>query len=106
MKMVNRMDDYIKRSNAVHALCKAVHKDDVDGIIPCENQTASCLWSKTRVCDYAREIDALPSSDVIPVAWIEEQIEWLMGMGNQFTLLTAVNISSLLKMWENEVKDG
>ena len=59
------MDDYIKRSDAVHALCKAVHKDD--GEIPCENQTASCLWNRTRVCDYAREIDALPSADVVEV---------------------------------------
>ena len=67
------MDEYIKKADAVHALCKAVHKDD--GVIPCENQTASCLWSKTRVCDYAREIDALPSADVQPVRlghWIKD----------------------------------
>ena len=59
------MDDYISRKAAINALCKAVHKDD--GIIPCENQTTSCLWSGTRVCDYAREIDALPSADVVDV---------------------------------------
>ena len=52
-------DDVISRKAAKHALCKAVHKNED---IPCENQTASCLWSKTRVCDYAREIDALPSA--------------------------------------------
>lgn len=104
MKMVNRMDDYIKRSDAVHALCKAVHKDD--GEVPCENQTASCLWSKTRVCDYAREIDALPSEDVIPVSWIKEEITWLMGMGNGHAALAAVYISSLLNAWRDDVKDG
>lgn len=104
MKMVNRMDDYIKRSDAVHALCKAVHKDD--GEVPCENQTTSCLWSKTRVCDYARVIDALPSEDVIPVSWIKEKITWLMGTDNGLAALTAVNISSLLNAWRDEAKDG
>lgn len=67
------MDEYIKKADAVHALCKAVHKDD--GEIPCGNQTTSCLWSKTRVCDFAREIDAVPSADVKPVRhghWIKD----------------------------------
>ena len=98
------MIDYIKRSDAVNALCKAVHKDD--GVIPCENQTTSCLWSKTRVCDYSREIDALPSEDVIPVSWVEEQIKWLTEMDNGFAHLAAGNISSLLKTWREKVKDG
>ena len=52
------MGDLISREAVRHALCKAVHKGED---IPCENQTASCLWSKTRICDYVREIDALPS---------------------------------------------
>lgn len=50
--------DLISRQEARHALCKAVHKGED---IPCENQTASCLWTGTRVCDFVREIDALPS---------------------------------------------
>ena len=53
------MDDLISRQAAKHALCKAVHKKDE--LIPCENQTCSCLWTGTRVCDYARAIDDLPS---------------------------------------------
>lgn len=52
------MSDLIERQAARHALCKAVHKGED---IPCENQTASCLWTGTRVCDYVREIDALPT---------------------------------------------
>lgn len=51
-------NDLISRQAARHALCKAVHKGED---IPCENQTASCLWTGTRVCDYVREIDALPT---------------------------------------------
>lgn len=50
-------NDLISRQAARHALCKAVHNGED---IPCENQTASCLWTGTRVCDYVREIDALP----------------------------------------------
>lgn len=52
------MDDLISRQAAIRALCKAVHKDD--DTIPCDNQTVSCLWSKTRVCDFAREIYRVP----------------------------------------------
>ena len=50
--------DLISRQAARHALCKAVHKGED---VPCENQTASCLWTGTRVCDFVREIDALPT---------------------------------------------
>ena len=67
------MDEYIKKIDAIHALCKTVHKDDDE--IPCENQVISCLWNKTRVCDYAREIDALQPADVRPVRrghWIHD----------------------------------
>ena len=55
--------DLISRQAARHALCKAVHKGED---VPCENQTASCLWTGTRVCDFVREIDALPT--IQPVA--------------------------------------
>lgn len=47
----------------------------------------------------------MPSADVIPVAWIEEQITWLMGTGNGPAALTAVSISSLLNRWRDEAKD-
>lgn len=52
-------EDVIRREDALQALCKAVHKND--DTIPCSNQIASCLWSKTKVQDYAREIYKLPS---------------------------------------------
>lgn len=47
-----------------------------------------------------------PSADVIPVSWIEEQIKRLKEMDNGFASLAAGNISSLLKTWRDEVKDG
>ena len=65
--------DLISRQAARHALCKAVHKGED---IPCENQTASCLWTGTRVCDFVREIDALPpvQPELHEGHWIEGNI--------------------------------
>lgn len=56
-------EDAISREDALQALCKAVHKND--DTIPCRNQIVSCLWDKTKVQDYAKEILKLPS--VTPV---------------------------------------
>ena len=56
--------------------------------------------------DILEMMDNMPPADVIPISWIEEQIKWLRGTGNAFAQLTAVNISSLLKTWRDEVKDG
>lgn len=52
-------EDCIRREDALLALCKAVHKNDDN--IPCSNQRISCLWSDTKVSDYASEIKRLPS---------------------------------------------
>ena len=66
------MDDTISRQAAIQAFCKAVHKND--DTIPCDNQTVSCLWSKTRVCDFAREIYRLPTVQPEPLTDIEQRI--------------------------------
>ena len=94
--------DLIDRQAARHALCKAVHKGED---IPCENQTASCLWTGTRVCDFVREIDALPSvqpEPAIPLSWIENKIKWLKSLDNTFSEITALQISAMVKKWRDE----
>ena len=58
------MSRLLYEKDVIHALCRAVHKDKP---IPCENQACSCLWSKTRVCDYVREIGKLPSAQSEPL---------------------------------------
>ena len=75
--VVRECDDAVSRLAVRHALCKAVHKDEE---IPCENQTASCLWSKTRVCDCVREIDALP-----PVTPKRKTGKWIHEIVNNYT---------------------
>ena len=94
--------DLISRQAARHALCKAVHNGED---VPCENQTASCLWTGTRVCDFVREIDALPSvqpEPAIPLSWIENEIKWLKSLDNTFSEITALQISAMVKKWRDE----
>ena len=38
----------------------------------------------------------------IPLSWIEEQIEWLKGLDNAFSTLTATQISVMVKKWRDE----
>ena len=98
--------DLISRQAARRALCKAVHKGED---VPCENQTASCLWTGTRVCDFVREIDALPTiqpEPAIPLSWIEEYIEWLKGFDNEFANLAAAHISVMVKKWRDEQNES
>ena len=94
--------DLIDRQAARHALCKAVHNGED---VPCENQTASCLWTGTRVCDFVREIDALPTvqpEPSIPLSWIEKYIEWLKSLDNEFANLESAHISVMVKKWRDE----
>ena len=94
--------DLIDRQAARHALCKAVHNGED---VPCENQTASCLWTGTRVCDFVREIDALPTvqpEPSIPLSWVEKYIEWLKSFDNEFANLEGAHISVMVKKWRDE----
>lgn len=40
--------------------------------------------------------------DAIPAAWIENEIDWLKGLGNHFASLTAINIEAMLKRWREQ----
>ena len=98
----NTTSDLIDRQAARHALCKAVHNGED---VPCENQTASCLWTGTRVCDFVREIDALPTvqpEPSIPLSWVEKYIEWLKSFDNEFANLESAHISVMVKKWRDE----
>lgn len=66
-------EDVIRREDALQALCNAVHKND--DTIPCPNQRVSCLWSKTKVQDYAEEIYKL--SPVTPKPTKPKTSHWV-----------------------------
>lgn len=54
-----------------------------------------------------QSVKQLPSAEpVIPLSWIEAQIEWLKSLDNAFSTLTAVQISAMVNKWKDEQDDG
>ena len=101
------MIDYISRQEAIKSLLElTTFKTKRELVKRIESSIADENGRLGGVAECMDEIEDLPSEDVIPVSWIEEQIKWLRGTGNEFASLTAVNISSLLKTWRDKVKDG
>ena len=80
----------------------------IDGYVYKQTAIDAMECISDSLCE-GQAIDALcelPSADVISVSWIEEQIKRLKEMDNEFASLAAVNISSLLRKWRDEVNDG
>lgn len=74
------MSDYIKREDALFALCSTVHCGEE---VPCRNQIVSCQWNATRVQDYAESILLIPAAAVAPVKhgkW-KRMSPWSEGVG-------------------------
>jgi hypothetical protein len=93
------MDDYIRRNAAIDEVEESRRLNHhQDGKEACAHEYEHRHFLKL--------LRDLPSADVIPVSWIEEQIRRLKEMDNGFASLAAGNISSLLKTWRDEVKDG
>ena len=94
------MSDLIERQAAIDA----VHKN-YDGILDFHSDGETVAQSFEDI------LTALPSAQPepsIPISWIEKQIDWLKSMDNEFSNLTAMNISVLVKKWrkENGKDDG
>ena len=50
-------------------------------------------------------LDHVPSAQPepsIPISWINEQIEWLNGLDNGFSTITAMQISTMVNKWNRE----
>ena len=91
------MDDYIRRNVAIDEVEESRRLNHhQDGKEACAHEYEHRHFLKL--------LRDLPSADVIPVEWIEEQIKRLTEMDNGFAHLAAGNISSLLKTWRE--KDG
>lgn len=100
---MSRMDDYIKRQSVIDA----IHKSIFDFFDICDDDEESPMTYKDEQLlklnkAITTQIKAVPSADVIPVLWIEEQIKRLTEMDNGFAHLAAGNISSLLKTWREK----
>lgn len=48
------------------------------------------------------DLPSAQSEPSIPISWIEEQIKRIKSMDNAFAKLTAMNIETLLKRWQDE----
>ena len=98
------IDGYVYKQTAIDAIAKVMPSlTTPDG---CGEFDHDIYIADEAFADSMQIIHDLPSADVIPVSWIEEQIKRLKEMDNEFASLTAVNISLLLKTWRDEVKDG
>ena len=59
----------------------------------------------SQIAEVLRILQQLPSAQPepsIPISWIEKQIDWLKSMDNEFSKITAMNISVLVKKWRKE----
>ena len=97
------IDGYVYKQTAIDA----VHKSIFDFFDICDDDEESPMTYKDeRLLEINKaittQIKAVPSADVIPVTWIEEQIKRLIEMDNGFAHLAAGNISSLLKTWREK----
>ena len=92
------MDDLISRQAAIDAFEKWFF-DTTDLRQP--KEVLCCVPSaQPEIC-----CDAEPRLHItgyIPEAWIENEIEWLRGLGNPFASLTAMNIKAMLKRWHEQ----
>lgn len=89
------MSDLIDRQAAIDALEK----------IDCSDGVGISSLKCNAVDDAVIAIKALPSAQTepaIPLSWIEWQIEWLKSLDNDFSNLTAGQISAMVNKWKDE----
>ena len=101
------MNDLISRQAAIvvldigrELLRRALDDTDVVGV-----ERAKYEWGLGLIKSYIFDMKALPSAQPepsIPISWIEKQIDWLKSMDNEFSNITAMNISALVKRWRKE----
>lgn len=94
------MSDLIDRQAAVDAINNAF-----------DRETLLAGFVRSVAVRAIMNMPRLHITEYIPVAWIENEIEWLRGLENCFSDLTAMNIESMLKRWREqqeseEDKDG
>lgn len=84
--------DTISRQAAIDAAIEAA--DDWDG---------GCSKERERfIRDALEELPSAQPVPSIPLSWIEEHIEWLKSLDNEFANLAATHISVMVKKWRCE----
>ena len=64
---------------------------------------AKHAWAKgLEPSQYIEIIPPAQPEPSIPISWIEKEIDWLKNIDNEFSNITAMNISVLVKKWRKE----
>ena len=85
------MNDLINRQYVVDAL------DEIESEVADGYGFQYEKWRK-----YFTDLPSAQPEPSIPISWIEKQIDWLKSMDNEFSNLSAINISVLVKKWRKE----
>ena len=93
------MDDVIKRQSVLDSfkrICDNYCEDKKHGLAMCR----SCYLDDA--ISIVENLSSAQLDSAIPLSWIEEHIEWLKSLDNEFANLTAIQISSMVKKWRGE----
>jgi len=85
------MDDLISRQAAIDAINSwrgRFSEEYNEAIDDCENSI--------------KKLPPAQPEPSIPLSWIEEYIEWLKSLDNEFVNLAAAHISVMVKKWRDE----
>ena len=84
-------EDTISRAAAIDAVIKDSQVDGAYGYMDTKS-----------IVDLLNDLPSAQPEQSIPISWIEKQIDWLKSMDNEFSNITAMNISVLVKRWRKE----
>lgn len=100
IKLLEQLDttsDTISRQTAINMLCS---KCTVD-----KPETCSTIQKGDNWCQEVYILQRVPSAQPepsIPLLWINDHIEWLKSLDNEFANLAATHISVMVKKWRGE----
>lgn len=89
------MSDLISRQAAKLKVARVIWEDG-DSCYDFHDKCVDCL-------DGVPPAQPEPS---IPISWIKKQIDWLKSMDNEFSNITAMNISTMVKKWKKEQENN
>ena len=90
-------DDLISRQAVINMLCSKC--------TVVKPETCSTIQKGDNWCEEVYTVQNMPSvqpEPSVPLSWIEEHIEWLKSLDNEFTNLAAAHISAMVKKWRGE----
>lgn len=85
------MENLISREEAIIQLSHNKQRGDEEWELAVESDM-----------EIIKTLSPAQSEPAIPLSWIETHIEWLKGLDNAFSILTALQIEVMVKKWRGE----